>query len=150
VTFIDPGNVFSSWCEPQWNSVAQVIVCLFSLLDCQGLIVTPSADYFYFSNPSRSRSVAFLPFGPTMHHRLPFSLVTLVSFSIFQIAALPTFPSDIFGLRSSLSSLLPWTRETHSSVVEKRQSSTNFETGSNGSQFLWLIQDTYEGQSFFE
>jgi len=33
--------------------------------------------------------------------------------------------------------------------MEKRQG-TNFETGTNGSKFLWVIQDTYEGQTFFD
>jgi hypothetical protein len=82
-----------------------------------------------------------------MNCRLPLSLVVLVSFATLQISALPSFSSDVFGFRSSL---VPWTREIRSGFIEKRGDSSNFETESNGSEFLWLIQDTYEGQSFFE
>ena len=87
-----------------------------------------------------------------MNIGLPLSLVVLVSFVALQIAALPSFSSDVFSFRSSLSplSLVPWTRGIRSGFIEKRGDSSNFETGSNGSEFLWLIQDTYEGQSFFE
>ena len=81
-----------------------------------------------------------------MHCKLPLSLVALVYFATSQTAALPSFSRDAFGLRSSLSSLVSRTR----SGVEKRQDGSDFETGTNGSEFLWLIQDTYEGQSFFE
>lgn len=79
-----------------------------------------------------------------MYRDLPFSLVILVSITALQTAGLPGLASAV---RSSLSSLI--SRETRSDIV-KRQSSNNFEIGTNGSQFLWLIQDTYQGQSFFE
>jgi len=71
--------------------------------------------------------------------KLPLSLVALLFFATPQTTALS-------GFRSSLASLVPW--ETS---LEKRQlDNSNFETEKNGSEFLWLIQDTYEGQSFFE
>jgi len=67
-----------------------------------------------------------------------YSLVALL-FLTLQMTALP-------GFRSCLASLVPW-----DTSLEKRQlDNSNFETENNGSEFLWLIQDTYEGQSFFE
>ncbi|KIM85230.1 glycoside hydrolase family 16 protein [Piloderma croceum F 1598] len=74
-----------------------------------------------------------------MYCKLLLSLVALL-FLALQTTALP-------GFRSSLGSLVPW--ETS---LEKRQldNSNKFETENNGSEFLWLIQDTYEGQSFFD
>jgi hypothetical protein len=80
-----------------------------------------------------------------MSHKLPFSLA-LAFFAALQTAALPSFSDDAFGFRSRLVPLVPWETRT----VEKRQDSGNFETNNNGSKFLWLIQDTYAGQTFFE
>jgi len=84
-----------------------------------------------------------------MYSGLPFSLVALLSFATLKTTAFPSFSGGTFGLRSSLSSLIPRAWGIPSSSMEKRQG-TNFETGTNGSKFLWVIQDTYEGQTFFE
>ncbi|KIM86174.1 glycoside hydrolase family 16 protein [Piloderma croceum F 1598] len=79
-----------------------------------------------------------------------FCLLALVSSAALHTAALPSFSDDTFGLRSRLSSLIPRRWETRWSNVGKRQASSTFETDANGSEFLWVIQDTYEGQSFFD
>ena len=82
-----------------------------------------------------------------MYYDFLYPLAILVPFSALQTTALPSISSDAAKLRSSLSSFLSWTWETR---LNKRQDDTNFETGTNGSEFLWLIQDTYEGKTFFE
>lgn len=73
-----------------------------------------------------------------MHCQLPLPLIALLSLVTLQTAALP-----------SLRSLIPRTWDRLSGDLEKRQAH-NFETSSNGSEFLWLIKDTYQGKSFFE
>ena len=86
-----------------------------------------------------------------MRCKLQLLPVVLASSLALYTAALPSISDDVFGLRSTLSSVIPriWGARSWSNV-DKRQSSGNFETGSNGSEFLWLIQDAYEGQNFFE
>jgi len=68
---------------------------------------------------------------------IPSPIIALLPFALLQVSALPSLSGDSFT--SSLSSLVPrlWKR-------------TAFETGTNGSQFLWLIKDTYEGKTFFD
>jgi hypothetical protein len=69
------------------------------------------------------------------------SLVALLSFATVT-TALPSFSGRTLGLPSSLKLSSLW-----GGSVGKRE---NFETGTNGSQFLWVIQDTYQGQTFFD
>lgn len=69
-----------------------------------------------------------------MSRKLPISLLALLSLVTLQSAALP-----------SLFDLVPRSL----SGLEKRQAH-NFETSANGTNFLWVIQDTYEGASFYE
>jgi hypothetical protein len=82
-----------------------------------------------------------------MYYDILYPLAILVPFSALQTTALPSISSDGTNLRSTWSSFLSWTWQTR---LSKRQDSSNFETGANGSKFLWLIQDTYEGKTFFE
>ena len=138
--------MFCSWCKPQWNSVVHIST-LFNQLGRAFVSTSDSFATLFCAIVHDCLDHDRPLYSLAMYCRL---LVALVSYATLQIAALPSFPSDVFGLRSGLSSLVPRTWETRSGMVEKRQGSTNFEIGNNGSQFLWLIQDTYEGQSFFE
>jgi len=79
------------------------------------------------------------------------SIFALAFFGILQTAVLPSFLSDTFGSRSTLSSLVARSWEPRSINAEQnKQDGSNSEIGTNGTEFVWLIQDTYEGQSFFE
>jgi len=147
-------NVFCSWCEPQRNGV---VYALSAYLKHGGQVIDCNIVRLLLSlHPRRHTGLTFtigyilLFSSVAMLCKIPFSLVALVHFAALQIAALPSFSRDAFGLRSSLSSLVSRTQASRSGIVEKRQDGSNFETETNGSQFLWLIQDTYEGQSFFE
>lgn len=72
-------------------------------------------------------------------HHLPISLVCLLAFYVLRSSAL--VPSDI----TKLPSLFSRDRFT---TQEKR---TNyFDTNRNGTAFLWIIQDTYSGKTFFD
>jgi hypothetical protein len=63
-----------------------------------------------------------------MHRKLQLCLASLLaSISALPSAAIPNF----FG-------------------QQKRAASKNFDTNPNGSSFLWVIQDTYAGSTFFE
>lgn len=76
-----------------------------------------------------------------MYCTIPLSLLLLV-FLPAGTAALPSLSDSAFNWRSSLPSL--WGKRD----IEKRNGS--FETAANGTEFLWIIQDTYEGKSFFD
>ena len=69
-----------------------------------------------------------------MSPNLPFSLLALLSLATLQTAALP-----------SLFDLVP-----RSLGGRQKRQAHNFETSANGTNYLWLIQDTYEGPNFFK
>lgn len=69
-----------------------------------------------------------------MSRKLPFSLLVLLFLATLQTAALP-----------SLFDLVP-----QSLGGRQKRQAHNFETSANGTNYLWLIQDTYKGSSFFE
>ncbi|KAH7930995.1 glycoside hydrolase family 16 protein [Leucogyrophana mollusca] len=79
-----------------------------------------------------------------MHRRIALFSLLLGGYAL-DSAASPNFFHDPLGLTSGLSSLVPGSRATS---LDKRAG--KFDTMSNGSTVLWVIQDTYEGQTFFD
>ncbi|KZP31323.1 glycoside hydrolase family 16 protein [Athelia psychrophila] len=74
---------------------------------------------------------------------LPLSLVLMVLLPV-GTAALPGLSDGTFDWRSSLPSL--WGKRS----AEKRSSTGAYESEANGTEFLWITQDVYEGPSFFD
>lgn len=106
-----------------------IILCAVHISELPIFIQTPYLTY----DPTVTLSIV-------MYCNLPMSLVALLSFATVT-TALPSFSGRTLGLPSSLKLSSLW-----GGSVEKR----DFEIGTNGSEFLWIIQDTYEGQTFFE
>src|SRR5271170_5818627 len=73
--------------------------------------------------------------------RCTLSLISLLVLNIPQSAGLPSLSIDHLKFVSGLSSLWP---------LHTRKRSLDLDTNPNGSTFIWVIQDTYEGQNFFE
>ena len=61
--------------------------------------------------------------------------------------------SRFFSFWSESLNLLRWKpslKANDTVQFEKRQSDTAFDHNPDGSQFLWVLQDTYQGETFFE
>lgn len=82
----------------------------------------------------------------SMHLHLPINLFALLTFSLssaaLSSAALPNSHKTRFKL-SSLRNTFPWSNPS-------KRSGDGINLNPNGSTFLWLPQDEYSGESFFE
>ena len=110
---------------------------------------------FWADNTLRSLSSVLLRTHPIAR------LVMLFTVCLFATAAV--LPSAVNGSpATTLPSLFePWTEGLNSlwqkpslnagdsRQLEKRQS-TAFDRNPNGSEFLWVLEDTYQGKTFFE
>jgi len=76
--------------------------------------------------------------------KLPVSFVALLCLCTSQVSSASGL--DFFDVRPRLSSLFsPW---SGGSAIERRQS--NGFQSTDGSRFLWVLQDVYEGHNFFD
>lgn len=78
-----------------------------------------------------------------MQRILPTSLMALLALATVQTAASQTLS------RSSLLSL-GLLQVLHLANAASPQIRTSYETSNNGTNFVWIIQDTYDGHNFFE
>ncbi|KDQ63731.1 glycoside hydrolase family 16 protein [Jaapia argillacea MUCL 33604] len=76
-----------------------------------------------------------------MFELLPLSLICLLLFTPLDSATvLPGISSSPFGL----------SRRTTNPLLSSLQPRSQLESEANGTMFLWVIQDTYQGQNFFD
>lgn len=85
-------------------------------------------------------------------------------FSVCLFATAAVFPSVANGSPASILSSLPepwsgslnspWQKPSlnadDSRRFERRESTNAFDHNPNGSEFLWVLQDTYQGKTFYE
>jgi hypothetical protein len=89
--------------------------------------LTPLRFHDHLTSLIFTNASLFIPYR-IMHRKLQLCLASLlVSIAALPSAAIPNFLSR-----------------------QKRAASKNFDTNPNGSSFLWVIQDTYAGSTFFE
>ena len=100
--------------------------------------------YFLFSNDLRP------------HDFLMRFLTCLLATAVLQPVADASPTSLLPGLFSSWSDGLgslwrkPSSQTSGTAQLDKRQTDDAFDHNPDGSQFLWVLQDTYQGKSFFE
>lgn len=115
-------------------------------------------------DPSCAKNTRLFLFSDDLRTRLIARLVMWFSICLFAtVAALPSVTNE--SPTSMLPSLLePWSgsldslwrkpglNADDSRQFERRQSSSSnaFDHNPNGSEFLWVLQDTYQGDTFFE
>ncbi|KAI0662806.1 glycoside hydrolase family 16 protein [Cubamyces menziesii] len=78
---------------------------------------------------------------------LPSALLALLAASTFQSTSSSAF-SRSAPPRAGLLALLNHIGRSQAVILDKRTS--QLQTSSNGSSFIWTIQDTYEGKTFFD
>ena len=78
---------------------------------------------------------------------LPSALLALLAASTFQSTSTSAF-SRSAPSRAGLLALLNHIGRSQAVILDKRTS--QLQTSSNGSSFIWTIQDTYDVKTFFE
>jgi len=85
-----------------------------------------------------------------------FSACFLATTAVFPLAAngspASMLPSFLDPWAKGLSTLwrTPSPSTDYTGRLGKRQSTTAFDRNPNGSEFLWVLEDTYQGNTFFE